>query len=74
MYKHHIRYNTKHGDSKLIWRVFENGIEYLAEDIKIYVPVFTESTEENGITKWNIACDGILRWENKTAVITKTDI
>lgn len=74
MYRYHIRYNTKHGDSNLVWRIFEDGIESLAENIKIYTPVFSESTVENGIVKWNIACDGQLRWEGKTAIIIKEDI
>lgn len=27
MNKYHIRYNTKHGESDLVWRIIENGKE-----------------------------------------------
>jgi hypothetical protein len=68
MNKYHIRFNTKHNGSTLVWRVFENGVEHLAEDVRIIGEMFTECTEE-GETKWNISCHGRLVWDNKTAVI-----
>ena len=40
MNKYHIRYNTKHGESDLVWRIFENGKETLAKHLNIKVPVF----------------------------------
>lgn len=69
MNKYHIRFNTKHDGSKLVWRIFENGVEHLAEDVRIVGETFTECTEEYGVTKWNIACFGRIVWVNKTAVI-----
>ena len=56
--QYHIRYNTKHGDSDLVWRIFENGVEHLVKHFKITVPVYAENTIENGITKYNVACTG----------------
>jgi hypothetical protein len=73
MKKYHIRFNTKHCGSGLAWRVFEDGFEYLASDVKIIGEVFTECTEENGETKWNIVCYGNKTWDNKVAVI-KTEL
>ena len=54
MNTYHIRYNTKHGDSDLVWRVFENGVEHLATQIDIRVPVYGEKTVEHDVCKWNI--------------------
>lgn len=45
MNKHHIRFNTKHNSSPLVWRVFENVVEHLAEDVRIIGETFTECTE-----------------------------
>ena len=67
--KYHIRYNTKHGDSNLRWRVFENGVEHLASGLDISVPVVDEMTVENGIEKWNISCIGVMTLNNSVATI-----
>lgn len=69
MNKYHVRFNTKHDESGLVWRVFENGRENLAEDVRIIGETFTECTVENNETKWNIACHGRLIWVGKVAVI-----
>jgi hypothetical protein len=69
MNKYHVRFNTKHNGSELVWRVFENGIEYLATDVRIIGETFTETTKEYGETKWNIACFGRLVWVDKVATI-----
>jgi hypothetical protein len=58
---YHIRFNTKHGDSDLVWRVFEDGVEHLVKNIDIRVPVTGENTMENGVQKWNISCKGTMR-------------
>ena len=58
MNKYHIRFNTRHNGSDLVWRVFENGQEHLATDVRLI-----------GETKWNIACYGRLVWVDQTAVI-----
>ena len=69
MNTYHIRYNTKHGDSDLVWRVFENGVEHLATQIDIRVPVYGEKTVEHDVCKWNIACKGQMRIIDGVAVI-----
>jgi hypothetical protein len=67
--KYHIRYNTTHGETDLVWRVFENGEEHLVKNFEIRVPVRGESTLENGIQKWNVACEGRMHITNGVAVI-----
>jgi len=69
MNKYHIRYNTLRRDSNAIWRVFENGSEYLVNQLDIQVPVTGAKTVENGIDKWNIYCEGIMEIINGVAVI-----
>ena len=69
MSKLYIRFNTKHGDSDLVWRVFENEVEHLVKDFLITVPMRGESTVENGITKWNVACEGTLKIVDNIAYI-----
>jgi len=68
--KYHIRFNTKNNGSNLVWRVFENGVEHLASEVRILGgETFTERTEEHGETKWNIACFGNLVWKDSVAFI-----
>jgi hypothetical protein len=69
MNKYHVRFNTKHNGSNLVWRIFENGQEYLASDVRILGETFTECTQEHGQTKWNIACVGRIIWADTAAVI-----
>ena len=70
MNKYHIRYNTKHGESDLVWRIIENGKEVLAKNLNIKVPVFDECTFEGVIQKWNICCIGKLTMiEGKAEII-----
>jgi hypothetical protein len=68
--KYHIRFNTKHGESDLVWRVFENGSEFLVRNIDIRVPVLGESTIDGDAVKWNIACNGSMDIVNGVAIIT----
>ena len=70
MNKYHIRYNTKHGDSDLVWRVFNGDTEHLVRDFQITVPMRGESTVENGVVKWNVACEGTLRIVDDVAYIS----
>jgi len=53
-----------------VWRIFENGVEHLAADVKITGKIFTERTEECGETKWNISCYGHMTIDHKTATAT----
>jgi hypothetical protein len=69
--KFHIRFNTRHGgNTALVWRIFEDGVEHLASDVRIYSPLYTETTIEYGETKWNVACDGRIVWDGTIAIIT----
>lgn len=63
-----IRYNQSRGQpgrgtNEHVWRVFENGNEYLFKHVKINVPSYSEETDGN----WNIACDGFLKIERETS-------
>ena len=69
MNKYHIRYNTRRSDSSAVWRVFENGSEYLVNQLDIQVPVSSAKTIEDGVDKWNIYCEGIMKIINGVAVI-----
>jgi hypothetical protein len=69
--KYYIRYNTRHGESDFVWRVFENGKEHLVKNFYISVPMCGESTIENGIQKWNVACEGVMNIKDDVAYITK---
>lgn len=70
MNKYHIRFNTKHNGSELVWRIFENGQEHLVKSFRITAPMFDECTEENGEIKWNVCCYGTMTIENNVAVIS----
>lgn len=70
MNKYHIRYNTNHGNTDLVWRIFENGQEHLVKQFKITVPMHSESTVEHGVTKWNVACLGHMTITDGVAVIS----
>ncbi len=72
MNKYHIRFNHQHKDSSQVWRVFENGVEYLVEHIDIRVPMRDDVTVENGVEKWNVYCEGYLSIVNGTARIENT--
>ena len=70
MNKYYIRFNTKHGDSDLVWRVFENETEFLVRNIDIRVPTIGESSVEGDVVKWNITCQGSMTIIDGVAVIT----
>jgi hypothetical protein len=70
MNKYYIRYNTQHGESDLVWRVIENGKEYLVKNFYITVPMQGESTIENGIQKWNVVCEGSMNIKDEVAFIS----
>ena len=65
MSKHYqIRFNTKaKPGAKLVWRVFEDGVQRLARGIDINVPSYTETSWEGTEKKFNIACDGYGVWD-----------
>jgi hypothetical protein len=69
MNKYHIRFNTKHDGSSLVWRIFENGVEHLVKDIDINVALRSETTIEGTETKWNVACNGYMKIIDDVAYI-----
>jgi hypothetical protein len=61
MNKYLIRFNKTRGQEGRgsedhVWRVFENGEEFLAKEVVIQVPSWSERTGED----WNIACKGYM--------------
>lgn len=66
--KYLIRFNKSRGQPDRgtvdhVWRVFENGQEYLFKHININVPVWDET---DGID-WNIACEGYMEIDKRTS-------
>jgi hypothetical protein len=53
-----------------VWRVIENGKEYLVKNFYITVPIQGESTIENGIQKWNVVCEGNMTIKDDVAYIS----
>jgi hypothetical protein len=74
MNKYYIRFNHQHNGNGQVWRVFENGQEYLVEHLDIQVPIQDKVTIENSVEKWNVYCEGYMIIDNGTASITKTPI
>lgn len=72
MNKYLIRFNKSRGQpgrgtEEHVWRVFENGQEYLARHVRIEVPSWSETTGGDS----NIACKGTMLFfeDTDTAVI-----
>jgi len=77
MNKYQIRFNTSRGQEGRgsmdhVWRVFENGKEFLFKNLDITVPVKSEK-DANG-QDYNITCQGYMTIDRdtSTAVITAT--
>lgn len=75
MNKYSIRFNKTRGQPGRgsmdhVWRVFENGKEYLFKNLDISVPVKSEK-DENGVD-YNICCQGFMSIDrdSSTAIIT----
>ena len=75
MNKYAIRFNKSRGQEGRgtmdhVWRVFENGKEFLFKNLDIAVPIKSEK-DKNG-QDYNITCQGYLMIdkETSTAVIT----
>ena len=49
--------------------MFENGLEYLVEHVKILVPVYDQVTVENDVQKWNLCCHGYMTIMDNIATI-----
>jgi hypothetical protein len=79
MNKYLIRFNksrgeTGRGTAEHVWRVFENGQEYLVKHFKINVP--SQSEMDANAADWNVACFGYMTIDRdtSTAVINKESI
>jgi len=64
-----IRFNTKHGNSNLVWRIFQDGVERCASGVNIKVPSWSESSLEGDVKKWNLACLGVAVWTGDEVLI-----
>jgi hypothetical protein len=47
--------------------VFENDVEYLAAEVKLNVPSWSEKSDG---PDWNIACQGIMELDHDTGTVT----
>ena len=68
--KYSIRFNKTRGMEGRgtvdhVWRVFEDGEEYLFKNVKINVPSFSEVDENS--QDWNIACYGKMTIDRETS-------
>jgi hypothetical protein len=80
MNKYHIRFNKNRGQpgfgtAEHVWRVFENGKQFIVKHVKISVPVWDEVTGDGqGNDNWNFACEGYMAVdkESSTAIISAT--
>ena len=64
-----IRFNKTRGQEGRgtvdhVWRVFENGKEYLFKHVEINCPSHSERTGED----WNIACDGYMKIDRENSI------
>jgi hypothetical protein len=65
-----LRFNTKaEPGNPLVWRVFVNNVEHLASGFEVQGYLYDMISEENGVTKYNVGCQGRVRWEGSKAVI-----
>lgn len=71
-----IRFNKtrglpNRGTADHVWRVFEDGKEYLVKNVKIEVPSHGAKTGED----WSICCTGrlVLERETSTAIVVAED-
>lgn len=77
MNKYLIRFNKSRGQpgrgtSDHVWRVFENGKEYLFKNFQINVPCVSEKSEGDD---WNVSCHGFMKIDKdtSTAIINETE-
>ena len=73
MNKYYVRFNKSRGQPGRgtvdhVWRVFENGQEFLFKHVNITVPVHDEVTGNGtGGDDWNFACKGYMKIDRKTS-------
>jgi hypothetical protein len=69
MNKYLIRYNKSRGQDGRgtpdhVWRVFENGKEYLFKNFKLEVPCESEMSPG---PDWNVSCSGYMTIDRATS-------
>ena len=70
MNKYLIRYNKSRGQSGRgtvdhVWRVFENGQEYLVKYFILNVPSQSDRSGED----WNVSCMGKMKIDKETSTV-----
>lgn len=70
MNKYLIRYNKSRGQPSRgtvdhVWRVFENGQEYLVKNFILNVPSQSERSGED----WNVSCMGNMKIDKETSTV-----
>ena len=68
MAEFHIRFNKTRGQPGRgtvdhVWRIFEDGKEYITRNVQINVPCKGAKTGED----WSIVCEGTLRLDRDTS-------
>ena len=66
--KYALRFNKSRGQPNRgsldhVWRVFEDGKEYLFKHVQINVPSYSERDGED----WNIVCQGVMVIDRSTS-------
>jgi hypothetical protein len=70
MNKYSIRFNQSRGQpgrgsTEHVWRVFENGKEYLFKNFVLNVP---SSSEKDSVSdNWNVTCQGVMTIDRDTS-------
>jgi len=78
MKKYLIRFNQSRGTAGRgtkdhVWRVFEDGQEYLFKHFQLHVPSFSEKDET--AENWNVCCYGLMEIDRETSTaIIKPDM
>lgn len=70
MTKYSIRFNQTRGQAGRgtvdhVWRVFENGKEYLFKHFVLNVPSSSERDEQS--ENWNVTCQGVMTIDRATS-------
>jgi hypothetical protein len=78
MNKYSIRFNKSRGQTNRgtvdhVWRVFENGKEFLFKNFQLNVPSFSEKADNS--EDWNVTCKGYMTIDKatSTAIINPQD-
>ena len=66
-----VRYNKTRGQIGRgsvdhVWRIFDNGKEYVVKNVRINVPSWGAKTGED----WSICCEGVITVDKETSTIT----